>query len=120
MIEVLISVKSSSNPDEPYTINFIREDGKVSVFCSCPAGIRGQLCKHKTGLIENNEALLFDAEEVASLVTAHQLIMGTSMLDVYQDFKERKDAIEAQQKKLKKELSGLKSGFGRQLQEGIE
>jgi len=120
MIEVLISVKSSSNPDESYTVNFAREDGRLSVSCSCPAGMRGQLCKHKTGLIENDEALLFDAEEKSSLATAQNLVMGTSMLDLYQDFKESRDAIEAQQKKLKKELHAIKSRFGRQLHEGIE
>jgi uncharacterized Zn finger protein len=119
-MEVEIPVKSSSNPDESYLVTFSLEDGKLSVFCTCPAGAWGKLCKHKTGLIENNAALLFDAEDAPALAKAHELVASTSMLDVYQQFSERRKAIEAQQKKLKKELSDIKSGFGRQLSDGVE
>ena len=119
-MEVEIPVKSSSNPDESYLVTFSLEGGKLSVFCTCPAGGWGKLCKHKTGLIENNEALLADEEGIPALAQAHKLIAGTSLLDVYQNFKERRKSVEAQQRKLKKELSDMKSGFGRQLQDGVE
>ena len=119
-MEVEVPVKSSSNPDESYVVTFSLEGGKLSVFCTCPAGGWGKLCKHKTGLIENNEALVAGDEGIPALAKAHELIAKTSLLDVYQDFKERRKAIEAQQKKLKKELSDMKSGFGRQLQDGVE
>jgi len=101
-------------------VTFSLEGGKLSVFCTCPAGGWGKLCKHKTGLIENNETLLADEEGIPALAQAHKLIAGTSLLDVYQNFKERRKSIEAQQRKLKKELSDMKSGFGRQLQDGVE
>ena len=120
MMEVEVPVKSSSNPDESYLVTFSLEDGKLSVFCTCPAGGWGKLCKHKTGLIENNDALLAGEEGIPALTKAHELISKTSLLDVYQGFKERRKSIEAQQRKLKKELSDIKSGFGRQLQEGVK
>ena len=119
-MEVEVPVKSSSNPDESYLVTFSLDDGKLSVFCTCPAGGWGKLCKHKTGLIENNKTLLADEEGIPALAQAHELIAGTSLLDVYQSFKERRKSIESQQRKLKKELSDIKSGFGRQLQDGVE
>jgi uncharacterized Zn finger protein len=120
MMEVEVPVKSSSNPDESYLVTFSLDGGKLSVFCTCPAGGWGKLCKHKTGLIENDEALLADEEGIPALAKAREMIAGTSLLDTYQGFKERRKAIEAQQRKLKKELSNIKSGFGRQLQDGVD
>jgi hypothetical protein len=120
MMEVEVPVRSSSNPDESYLVTFSLEGGKLSVFCTCPAGGWGKLCKHKTGLIENDETLLAGEEGISALAKAHELIGETSLLDVYHGFKERRKAIEAQQRKLKKELSDVKSGFGRQLQDGVE
>jgi len=119
-MEINIPVKSKSNPDEPYEVTFLFTGGKISVLCNCPAGEWGKLCKHKTGLIENDLKLLFNPDDAELLEKAHGLIANTSLLDVHQDFATRKKQIESQQAKLKKELSNIKNGFGRQLHEGVE
>jgi uncharacterized Zn finger protein len=53
-MDVTIFAKSSSQNRSPYNVNFIVVDGMLRIHCSCPAGIYGQLCKHRTALIEGD------------------------------------------------------------------
>jgi len=47
---------------EPYKVTFQRTEQHLSAFCTCPAGINGQYCKHRfsilrggiEGIVSNN------------------------------------------------------------------
>ncbi|TNF01147.1 MAG: hypothetical protein EP322_00260 [Bacteroidetes bacterium] len=51
MEEVSFDVKGSAA--EPYKVRFIRKSPtSMSAFCSCPAGQKGQYCKHRFGILD--------------------------------------------------------------------
>jgi hypothetical protein len=37
-MDITIFAKSSSQTETTYSVNFIIDDGKLHVYCSCPAG----------------------------------------------------------------------------------
>lgn len=59
-------VRSSSG--DPYKVHFETVEGVgLRVFCTCPAGVTGSICKHKTTLMEGDAALLIDGADAARL-----------------------------------------------------
>ena len=63
MQELYFKVQGSA--PEPYEVSFIRRaQNNLSAFCTCPAGEKGQYCKHRinilagitTGIVSMNEA----------------------------------------------------------------
>jgi SWIM zinc finger len=50
MITIDFLVQGSAS--DPYTVNFVRDDAKLSAYCNCPAGSNGQYCKHRLSIIE--------------------------------------------------------------------
>jgi uncharacterized Zn finger protein len=42
-------VKGSS-PD-PYQVTFTKNDKNISAYCTCSAGVSGQYCKHRFGIL---------------------------------------------------------------------
>jgi uncharacterized Zn finger protein len=59
MSKITLFAKASSR-DEPYEVKFTFKNSILSVWCNCPAGSRGQLCKHKLAFINNESAMLYD------------------------------------------------------------
>lgn len=49
---IKILVQGSS--PKPYTIQVFEDEGILKMYCSCPAGCRGWMCKHKESVIKNN------------------------------------------------------------------
>lgn len=62
-MDINIFAKSSSKPESPYKVNFIIKDDLLRIYCSCPAGTHGQLCKHKTSFIEGDSNMLYDISQ---------------------------------------------------------
>lgn len=51
MEEIRFEVQGSA--PNPYKVVFIRwEPNNISAYCSCPAGIIGQYCKHRFAILE--------------------------------------------------------------------
>lgn len=48
-----LSVKSSDGARN-YLVEFLLENGKLYISCSCEGGKRGNWCKHRESLITNN------------------------------------------------------------------
>ena len=120
IMEINIHAKSTSKPEEPYEVTFLFKDNRLSVLCNCPAGEWGKLCKHKTALISNDDTMLFVTDELPLLEQAQELIQKTSLMDVFTNLDIRRKELESQQRKIKKELSNIKSQLGRMLHEGID
>jgi len=119
-MDITIFAKSSSQPESPYSVNFIIDDGKLNVYCSCPAGIYGQLCKHKTAFIEGDKNMLYDISQKGLLLDIFSKIKASSLYHDYSKFLKRKMEIEKTKRKLKKELKDMKLDLALKLKTGIK
>lgn len=80
-MDITIFAKSSSQPESPYSVNFIIVDGMLRIRCSCPAGIHGQLCKHKTSFIEGDNKMLYDISQKEILADIISTIQASPIFD---------------------------------------
>jgi hypothetical protein len=119
-METTIFAKSSSQPDSPYSVHFIINDATLSIHCSCPAGIYGKLCKHKTSFIKGDLNMLHDPSQQDLLADVVSTINNSPLYNDYSKFLERKIKIEKNVQELKNELKELKSIFALKLKNGIK
>jgi hypothetical protein len=98
--EIIIKVISSSG--EPYNVHFKFSDNKFTVFCNCPAGIYGKLCKHKTGLLDGDSSLLFDKTDHEILEQIHEAVKKSKYTEIISSYNVLRKEIEDAQKKEKK------------------
>ena len=119
-MNINIFAKSSSHPESPYNVNLIIKDDLLRIYCSCPAGIFGQLCKQKTSLIEGNSKILYDISQQQLLDDIIATINASPLKNEYLRFMNRKAEIEKIQRKLKKELNEIKNDLAMKLQNGIK
>lgn len=52
-------IRSSSNPDEPYKMQFAIDGDRIKLRCYCPAGTNQMLCKHVISLLGGDRTILF-------------------------------------------------------------
>ena len=111
--ETVIKVTSSSG--EPYNVYFNFSDNKFSIFCPCPAGIYGKLCKHKTGLLDGDYSLLFDKNDHERLEQIHETVKKSKykeMLSSYNLLRKEIETAQRKEKKLKEQIEqALKTGI---------
>jgi SWIM zinc finger len=69
MLTIDFLVQGSAS--DPYTVSFVRDDGKLSAYCNCPAGSNGQYCKHRLSIIEGKAVAIVspNAHEIALVLT---------------------------------------------------
>jgi hypothetical protein len=115
----IIFAKSSSQPDSSYSVHFIINDETLFIHCSCPAGIYGKLCKHKTAFIEGDLNMLYDPSQQDILTDVVNTINNSPLHNDYLKFLERKTIIERNLNELKNELRELKSTLAQKLKSGI-
>lgn len=119
-MDITLFAKSSSQPESPYSVNFIVADGMLRINCSCPAGSFGQLCKHKTSFIEGDDKMLYDISQKEILADIVSTIQASAIYDELSKISKRKIEIEKIQRKLKKELKDMKSDLALKLKTGIK
>ena len=39
---------------EPYEVSFLKNGNNLNAYCSCPAGMNGQHCKHRFDILEGS------------------------------------------------------------------
>jgi len=116
-INMKISIKAKSSSGDPYTVDFLIEKNKLSVFCDCQSGIFGQLCKHKTELIAGDQSRLFDESEVSKLKELETIIaQAPELKSIAAQISESEKIIRREQSKVKK----VKKEFATKLKEGVE
>ena len=119
-MDITIFSKSSSHPESPYGVKFTSKNNRLQVHCSCPAGIHGQLCKHKTAFIIGDSKMLYEQSQRVLLNDVASIISTSSLKNDCFNFLQRKKEIEASQQALKKELKAIKSDLATKLKNGIE
>jgi uncharacterized Zn finger protein len=65
MDQVRIQVQGSA--PEPYELVFQLQDGLFTASCSCAAGIKGDLCKHRLGVLTRGTSATGDGEKILSM-----------------------------------------------------
>lgn len=61
MEEITFHVQGSA--PEPYVVRFSREGNNIRAHCTCPAGVVGQYCKHRTRIIEGSDEGIVSGNE---------------------------------------------------------
>jgi hypothetical protein len=58
-------VKGSS--PEPYQVTFMKKGTNISAYCTCPAGVNGQYCKHRFGILvgSSTNVISANADDIA-------------------------------------------------------
>ncbi|MDD4871971.1 MAG: hypothetical protein PHR77_15550 [Kiritimatiellae bacterium] len=108
-----ILAKSSSN--EPHTVYFGTNKGKIVISCDCQAGIHRQLCKHKIALAAGDKAMLYDVAQENDLTTILSWIKKTKISDL---LAELNVALHAETE-AKERVSKLKKKIGNVMNEGM-
>ncbi len=92
-------VKGSAQ--EPYNVEFSKENDKITATCSCPAGRYSTHCKHRISILTNNSKNIVseNAEEVA---TVFSWIKGTEIEEALTYFLEMQELAENAKKEANK------------------
>lgn len=111
MNEIRFKVQGSAA--EPYDVVFIQRGlGNLSAYCSCPAGVNGQYCKHRFGILEGSVKGVVSGNESEVEVVASWL-PGT---DVEAAMKQVA-VIEKEAAEIKKKLSAAKKEVARAMRD---
>jgi SWIM zinc finger len=111
MQEISFEVQGSAS--EPYGVVFVkRTETNMSAYCSCPAGEKGQYCKHRfnildgitKGIVSNN---LDDVKVVQSW------LVGTDIEEALN----KMCKLEAEAARIKKELSAAKKDVAKTMRD---
>jgi len=92
MIEIRLKAKSSSG--EPYEVIFIHHGDFFTVSCSCQAGVFGKLCKHKTQLLQGDQAMLYDLSEISKLTKICSWVDASKYAALLEEHSQIKKEIE--------------------------
>lgn len=111
-----INIKVISSSGDPYDVHFELFENKFRVHCNCPAGIYGKLCKHKTGILDGDDSLLFDKNDREMLDRVHEIVKKSKYTEIISGYITIKKEIETAQKKEKK----LREQIEQSLKTGID
>ena len=112
-----LTLLAKSSGDAPYEVDFVVEEGKLTVRCNCRAGIFGQLCKHKTELLAGERSRLYDPSQADELEDVQTLLAGAN------EIREAAAAIARAERIVREEqakVKGLKKDFANLLQAGVK
>lgn len=109
-------LKAISSSGEPYDVQCKFTDNKLFVFCNCPAGLYGKLCKHKSKLLEGDQSLLFNKFDISKLQQVNNMIKNSNYPEIIASYNKLKKEIEQAQQKEKK----LRKHIETTLTNGIE
>jgi len=112
-MKTILLAKSSKG--EPYQVHFTLKENRLSVFCKCPAGIYGQLCKHKVKLLSNDTSMLFDpnqTDQLSQIVEWAKKTEYPQLLDELQDSEKEAETAKKKVKAIKERLARvMKTGL---------
>ena len=112
--EKKLFVKSSDGINA-YTVHFILQEDKLSIFCDCPAGKWGKFCKHKLALIRNFEDMLLNRDQEKELAEVQNWIRQSK----YPDLIKKLEFAESEVKKANADLKKVKKSFETAMKSGI-
>ena len=112
-MKITILVKSSGG--DPYSVDFVFKNDRLTVFCNCKAGIFGQICKHKLSLLSNDTSMLFEPDQAGKLSRAMELIEKTQYPQLVDELR----AKERDSERAKREVKKAKVLLAKVMKEGL-
>jgi hypothetical protein len=97
---------------EPYEVNFLKHNDNLNAYCTCPAGVLGQFCKHKFNILEGSTKAVvsYNAGEVEVVATwLAGSDVETALIALYE--------VQFELSKLKKKLSLARKEVARVMRE---
>jgi hypothetical protein len=94
-----IRVKAKSSSGEPYEVVFTNHGNFFTVFCPCQAGVHGQLCKHKTQLLQGDESMLHNPSDGSVLAGIRSWVQSSVYSVLLTEYSSIKKEIEAANRK---------------------
>ena len=113
MNNIYLKVKSSSGGT--YDVTFQNKDSTLDISCSCKAGIYGNLCKHKTRLLNGDELILHNQDDAPALREILELVRQSPYIKLLEEY----DALKRQIENEKEKESKLRHRIEKVLTEGI-
>jgi hypothetical protein len=111
--EISLKVKSSSG--EPYDVVFANLGTSFTVFCPCPAGIYGKLCKHKVKLLRGEKSILYNSSDISTLQIIQTWISSSPYSQLIEEYESTKNEIEA----IKHKEEKIRQNLEKAMKEGI-
>lgn len=116
MEKITLSAISSSH-DDCYLVTFTKhENDLLTIWCTCPAGHRGQFCKHKRALTLSDTSMLYDSGQTEDLSRAKEWVQTSDYPELLRELKELEDAKEETTNQLK----AKKEKIAKCMSEGIQ
>jgi len=108
MESLIFRVQGSA--EEPYSVEFRKDETKLRAYCSCPAGEVGQVCKHRIRILQGDSEGVVgtNQEEIKKVVL---WLAGSDVEAAMHDLAEAETRFE----QAKKDVSGLKKKLARVL-----
>lgn len=108
MEEITFQIQGSA--PEPYVVRFSRTGNNIRAHCTCPAGVVGQYCKHRTRIIEGSDEGIVSGNEndVAKVIT---WLPGSDVEAALNDVRNAESRLEI----AKKELAAYKKKLAKSL-----
>lgn len=73
----------SSDGVSSYSVEIMTSDLDMAVKCSCPAGVKNKLCKHKVRLLDNDVDILVDKRQKDALsLVLHRSQEKTALIEL--------------------------------------
>jgi hypothetical protein len=99
-----ISFKVQGSAAEPYSVTFEkRSETNLSAYCSCPAGVNGQYCKHRFNILDGDTKGIVSAN-LDDVKLVQSWLPGTNVAKALLRMRE----LEVDAEKINKALSAAK------------
>ena len=102
------SLVAKSSKGEPYTVQFALKEGLLSIRCSCQAGIRSLLCKHKVALASGDTSILFDPGQEKQLRRAEEWVRMTRLPEMLNALRGCEIEVERLRSELRKHKASIR------------
>jgi hypothetical protein len=89
-----------------------RMGSNVSAYCTCPAGVNGQYCKHRFGILAGSDANLID-HDPADVATVSSWLPGSDIETAWVEVKQ----LEHEAEQIKVQLSKAKKALAKAMRD---
>jgi F0F1-type ATP synthase gamma subunit len=77
-----ITLLARSETNEPFKVTFKKDESRLTVSCTCPAGLHGEFCEHKFRIASNDIMMLQHPGQNSAMLNAHMWVIDSDMSDV--------------------------------------
>jgi uncharacterized Zn finger protein len=113
MTDVSFAFLVQGSSPQPYRVLFARHGAALTITCTCAAGLVGQVCKHRLGLLAGDTKTLVSGNG-AEISQALDLIIGTPLQTALDDVAAAERALDER----KAEVANRKHALSRIMQGG--